>query len=188
MPQAFTTDDGISSPWRQLEITRECKRLLENTRHHHASNWDYTRTSVVQVDCCSIQQSSHHLHLTIPCLEGSKMPCTQVWITSLTATAWSTVEPPYRTRLDQKIYRMSSFQGWIHLHRQGVFGRWGVLTTGVWNRGVPLHTEYNHILRERCGYCIYSCILYTQWSQMSPCITTPHSATTHFYHLVKTQS
>jgi len=50
----FTTDDGISSPWRQLEITRECKRLLENIRHHHASNWDYTRTSAVQVDCCSI--------------------------------------------------------------------------------------------------------------------------------------
>ena len=78
----------------------------------------------------------------------------------------------------------------VNLHRQGVFGRWGVLTTGVWNRGVPLHNEYSHVLCEKMWLLlrIYSCILYTQWSQISPFIMTPHSATTHFYHLVKTQS
>lgn len=150
MPQAFTTDDGISSPWRQLEITRECKRLLENTRHHHASNWDYTRTSVVQVDCCSIQQSSHHLHLTIPCLEGSKMPCTQVWITSLTMTAWSTVEPPYSEHVWTKKFTECP-------HFRGEFTQ----TRCVWKVRCPDHRSLEQ--RGSTAYRVQSHITWKMW-------------------------
>lgn len=150
---SFTTDDGISSPWRQLEITRECKRLLENTRHHRASNWDYTRTSVVQVDCCSIPawQPSPAPHNTLFGRVQNALHSSVNHFTDHDGMVYSGTTV-FWTRLDQKMYRMSSFQGWIYTDK--------VCLEGEVSWPQEFGTEGFHCMPstityyvKRCGYC-----------------------------------